>query len=86
MMSELLKSCHLGPELSAEHAIQEHFFIALLRGTLDAYSGHRNYQLAPGGYCIARKNHLLRYTKHKDDGELQKILIVFDQAFLKDFI
>lgn len=86
MMSNLLQSCHLGPELSPEHAIQEHFFIALLKGTLDAYSGHSNYQLAPGGYCIARKNHLLRYTKHKEDGEFQKIVIVFDEAFLKDFI
>jgi AraC-like DNA-binding protein len=85
MMSKLLQSCHLGPELSAEHAIQEHFFIALLKGTLDAYSGYSNYHLAPGGYCIARKNHLLRYTKHKQDGEFQKIVIVFDESFLKNF-
>lgn len=86
MLSNLIKSCHLGPGLSAEHAIQEHFFIALLKGTLEAYSGSRHYQLTPGSYCIARKNHLLRYAKHKEDGEFQKVVIVFDEPFLKQFL
>lgn len=28
----------------------------------------------------------MRYTKHKEDGEFQKIVIVFDEAFLKNFL
>ena len=86
MKSTVIQSCHLGPDISAEHAIEEHFFIALLKGSLDAYNGYKNYHLKPGGYCIARKNHLLRYSKHKEDGDFQKIVIVLDEPLLKSFL
>ncbi len=38
-----------------------------------AYSGDKDYQIKPGDSCIACKNHFLRYTKHKEDGDFLKI-------------
>jgi len=51
-----------------------------------AYNGDKHYQVKPGDCCIARKNHLLRYDKHKQDGDFLKIVIVLDETFLKRFL
>jgi AraC-like DNA-binding protein len=81
-----LQSCHLGPEISPEQFIPEHFFLFLLKGSMVAYDGNKYYQIQPGDYCIARKNHLVRYTKYKDEGHFEKVIITFDEAFLKKFL
>lgn len=81
-----LQSCHLGPEISPEQFIPEHFFLFLLKGSMISYDGNKNYRMNPGDYCIARKNHLVRYTKYKDDGKFEKVIITFDEAFLKKFL
>lgn len=80
-----IQSCHLGPEISPEQFIPEHFFLFLLKGSMKAYDGHKHYRIEEGDYCIARKNHLVRYTKHRKDGAFEKIIIVLDEAFLKSF-
>lgn len=80
-----IQSCHLGPEISPEQFIPEHFFLFLLKGSMMAYDGYKNYAMQTGDYCIARKNHLVRYTKHKEDGQFEKVIITFDEAFLKKF-
>lgn len=51
-----------------------------------SYDGHKHYAMKPGDYCIARKNHLVRYTKYKEDGDFEKVIIAFDEAFLKKFL
>lgn len=51
-----------------------------------AFDGNKNYTLQEGDCYIARKNHLIRYTKHKVDGLFEKIIINFDEAFLKQFL
>ncbi len=81
-----IQSCHLGPEISPEQFIPEHFFLYLLKGSMMAYDGYKSYQMAQGDYCIARKNHLVRYTKYKENGLFEKIIIVFDQPFLQRFL
>ncbi|MUV04697.1 helix-turn-helix domain-containing protein [Flavobacterium rakeshii] len=81
-----IQSCHLGPEISPEQFISEHFFLYLLKGSMNAYDGNKQYQMVPGDYCIARKNHLVRYTKYKDNGAFEKIIITFDAAFLQQFL
>lgn len=82
-----IQSCHLGPEISPEQFIPEHFFLFLLRGSMKAFDGKENYSMNPGDYCIARKNHLVRYTKFKDeDGSFEKIIITLDEVFLKLFL
>ena len=80
-----MQSCHLGPGISPEQVITEHFFLYLLKGTMIAYNGDKDYNIIPGDSCLARKNHFLRYTKHKEDGDFLKIVIVLDEAFLKKF-
>ncbi len=81
-----IQSCHLGPEISPEQFISEHFFLYLLKGSMRAYDGNKQYEMVPGDFCIARKNHLVRYTKYKDDGAFEKIIITFDSSFLQQFI
>ncbi|MDC8104936.1 AraC family transcriptional regulator [Chryseobacterium sp. B21-037] len=81
-----IQSCHLGPEISPEQFIPEHFFLFLLKGSMVSYDGYKHYTMRPGDYCIARKNHLVRYTKHKEDGAFEKVIIAFDEAFLKKFL
>lgn len=81
-----IQSCHLGPEISPEQFISEHFFLYLLKGSMRAYDGNKQYEMVPGDFCIARKNHLVRYTKYKDDGAFEKIIITFDSSFLQKFI
>lgn len=81
-----IQSCHLGPEISSEQFIPEHFFLYLLQGSMRAFDGKRNYSMKPGDYCIARKNHLVRYTKFKDEhNAFEKIIITLDEPFLQDF-
>lgn len=82
-----IQSCHLGPEISPEQFIPEHFFLYLLQGSMRAFDGQRNYIMKPGDYCIARKNHLVRYTKFKDEHDaFEKIIITLDEPFLKSFL
>lgn len=82
-----IQSCHLGPEISPEQFIPEHFFLYLLQGSMRAFDGNRNYNMKPGDYCIARKNHLVRYTKFKDEYDaFEKIIITLDEAFLRSFL
>lgn len=81
-----LQSCHLGPEISPEQFIPEHFFLFLLKGSMVAYDGNKHYRIQPGDYCIARKNHLVRYTKYKDEDQFEKVIITFDEGFLKKFV
>ncbi|MBB5437698.1 AraC-like DNA-binding protein [Pedobacter sp. AK017] len=81
------QSCHLGPEISPEQFIPEHFFLCLLQGSMKAYDGRENYSINPGDYCIARKNHLARYTKYKNEKAVfEKIVITFDEPFLRSFL
>ncbi|MBO9204477.1 helix-turn-helix transcriptional regulator [Niastella sp. MAH-29] len=83
---EKIHSCYLGPGISPEHLIPEHYFMYLLQGTYIAYDGEKKYISNPGDAIIARKNHLIRYTKNKVDNEFHKIVIALDEPFLRSFL
>ena len=85
MKVSTISSCYIGPAISPEQFISEHFFLYLLRGSIVGYDGHKKYTLKAGEYTIARKNHLARYSKQKEDGEFGKVVVVFEEAFLKGF-
>lgn len=53
---------------------------------MKAYDGGKHYTMHPGDYCIARKNHLVRYTKYKEDDRFEKVIITLDEPFLKQFL
>jgi AraC family transcriptional regulator, exoenzyme S synthesis regulatory protein ExsA len=80
-----IKSCYIGPAISPEEFIPEHFFIYLVKGSITGYDGNKKYTMKAGNYCIVKKNHLARYSKHKDEGEFEKVVIIFDELFLKKF-
>lgn len=80
-----IQSCYIGPEISPEQFIPEHFFLYLAKGTMQGYDGNKNYSLKSGEYCIVRKNHLARYNKQKQNDEFEKVVVLFDETFLKKF-
>jgi AraC-like DNA-binding protein len=58
----------------------------LLKGSIKAYDGSKRYTMQPGDYVIARKNHLIRYTKLKENDQFENIIITLDEPFLKQFL
>lgn len=80
-----IQSCYIGPEISPEEFIAEHFFLYLAKGKMHGYDGKRNNTLHSGEYCIVRKNHLARYNKERENDEFKKVIIIFDEPFLKKF-
>src|ERR1700712_5552585 len=83
MRTTEIKSCYIGPEISPEQFISEHFFLYIAKGVIHGYDGNKQYTLRAGEYCLVRKNHLARYNKERVNGEFEKVVIVFDEAFLK---
>jgi AraC-like DNA-binding protein len=81
-----ISSCVLGPEISQQEYIPEHYFLYLLKGSMKAYDGIKDYHIAPGDYCIALKNHMARYAKYRDQGAFEKVIITFDEPFLRRFL
>lgn len=85
MRATEIKSCYIGPEISPEQFIPEHFFLFLAKGTMHGYDGNKHHVLKSGEYCVVRKNHLARYNKQKENNEFEKVFIIFDEKFLKSF-
>lgn len=80
-----IRSCYIGPEISSEEFIPEHMFLYLNKGFITGYDGNKKYTMDAGSYCIVKKNHLARYSKYKDEGKFEKIVIIYDEQFLKKF-
>tara|TARA_R110002167_G_scaffold152197_7_gene346117 strand:+ start:2568 stop:3344 length:777 start_codon:yes stop_codon:yes gene_type:complete len=80
-----IKSCYIGPEISPEQFIPEHFFLYLAKGIVNGYDGSKNVTLSAGEYCLVRKNNLARYNKQKENDEFEKVVIMFDEPFLREF-
>ncbi|WP_316829239.1 AraC family transcriptional regulator [Pedobacter aquatilis] len=80
-----IKSCFIGPVISPEQFIAEHFFLFVGKGVMNGYDGNKHYVLKPGESCIIRKNRLARYNKVKVDDKFEKVVILFDEKFLKKF-
>ena len=65
MRATEIKSCYIGPEISPEQFIPEHFFLFIGTGIIHGYDGNKSYMLNAGEYCLVRKNRLARYNKEK---------------------
>ena len=76
---------YVGSEISPEQFVAEHTFVYVVKGIMNLYDGNEHQALKSGECCIARKNRLGRFNKVKVDGELEKIFVFFDEAFLKRF-
>ncbi|UBM59582.1 AraC family transcriptional regulator [Marinilongibacter aquaticus] len=80
-----IKSCYIGPEISPEQFIPEHMFWYVVEGEIKGYDGQKNYIFKSGDAFIARKNHLFRYNKLKINGKQRKVVVLFDEEFLKRY-
>jgi AraC family transcriptional regulator, exoenzyme S synthesis regulatory protein ExsA len=80
-----IKSCFVGPALSPEQFIAEHFFVFVAKGMMNGYDGNKHHLLKAGESCIVRKNRLARYNKVRINDEFEKVIFFFDENFLKDF-
>lgn len=78
-----IKSCYIGPVISPEQFVAEHFFLYIAKGRIHGYDGHRAATLNAGEYCLVRKNHLARYNKEKVNDEFEKVVVILDEAFLR---
>jgi AraC-like DNA-binding protein len=85
MKATTITSCYIGPAISNEQFISEHFFLYLIAGSMLAYDGNKEYTIKAGDYGIARRNHLAKYSKQRVDERFEKVVIIFDQAFLQSF-
>ncbi|AMP97119.1 AraC family transcriptional regulator [Pedobacter cryoconitis] len=80
-----ITSCYLGPQISPEQFVPEHIFIFILKGKMNGYDGTKHKKIEPGECCIVRKNRLARYNKQKDQNEFEKVVVIFDEEFLKKY-
>lgn len=81
-----INSCYIGPQISPEQFTSEHMFLFLLTGSITYYDGEKEFKVKPGECGIVRRNHLVKYNKmYDDDLEFKKVVVIFDQDFLKRF-
>ena len=85
MKANQIKSCYIGPEISPEQFVPEHFFLYIGKGAIHGYDGDRNYTLKAGEYCVVRRNRLARYNKEADNGKFEKVVVILDKKFLLAF-
>ncbi|WP_259071819.1 helix-turn-helix domain-containing protein [Mucilaginibacter sp. X4EP1] len=75
---------HIGV-ISPEQFIAEHTFAYIIKGEMHLYDGSKSYVLKSGECGLARKNRLVRFKKEKENGELEKVFVFFDEPFLRAF-
>jgi len=71
--------------ISPEQFIAEHTFAYIIKGVMHLYDGNKNYTLKSGECGLARKNRLARFKKEKENNELEKVFVFFDEKFLRMF-
>lgn len=83
--ADQITSCYIGPKISPEQFIAEHVFMYLVKGAINGYDGNQHYGMQSGNCCLLRKNNLIRYNKQKENNQFEKVVIVLDEVFLKQF-
>ena len=75
---------HIGV-ISPEQFVAEHTFAYIIKGEMHLYDGSNSFVLRSGECGLARKNRLVRFKKEKENGELEKVFVFFDEQFLRAF-
>lgn len=79
-------ACHFSPTASTEQFIPEHLFMYLLSGSMLIHDGSKEYDVQPGDYGFARRNHLAKYIKKAPpNGKFKTVTVLFEQEFLRNF-
>lgn len=85
MKMDKITACYVGPQISPEQFVEEHFFLFLNKGIIHGYDGEKHYTLHAGESCLVRKNRLARYSKQEENNAFGKIVFIFDEVFLRSF-
>ncbi len=56
MRATEIKSCYIGPEISPEQFVTEHFFLFIAKGLIHGYDGNKKQTLGAGEYSLVIKN------------------------------
>lgn len=72
-------------EISPEHFVPDRVFVYITTGELRAHDGHKSYILKADEYCLVRKNHLVRYEKEKGEPAFERVILCFEESFLRAF-
>jgi AraC-like DNA-binding protein len=72
-------------KISPEQFIAEHTFAYIIKGVMHIYDGSKTYTLKSGECGLALKNRLARFKKEKENNELEKVFVFFDERFLRMF-
>lgn len=75
---------HIGV-ITPEQFIVEHTFAYIIKGEMHLYDGSNSHVLKSGECGLGRKNRLIRFKKEKENGELEKVFVFFDEPFLRRF-
>lgn len=71
--------------ISPVQYIAQHTFVYIIKGIMHLYDGSKNYRLNSGECGLARKNRFARFKKEKENDELEKVFVFFDEGFLRAF-
>lgn len=85
MGSTEIKPTNSRPEISPEQFIPDHVFFYVVKGAVSCYDGNKTYTFKQGEYCVVRKNRLARYNGEEGDDEFDKIIICFEEKFIRNF-
>ncbi|MBB6128695.1 helix-turn-helix domain-containing protein [Mucilaginibacter lappiensis] len=85
MKASVSKTCLIGPAITQEQFIAEHLFFYLVKGTVSGDYGGKSHILESDEYGIVRKNRLGRQNNARKHDDVEKIIFVFDEPFLKAF-
>ena len=85
MKHAIIHSCTIGPTISEEQFIPEHFFLYLVAGSMLAYDGNREYKIKPGDYGIARRNYKFNVTLERFAFLTGRSLSAFKREFQQTF-
>lgn len=83
MKDSVRKTCVIGPPIGREQFIAEHVFVYVIKGRLQGSYGGRPATLSAGCYGLVRKNRLGNIQHANDDEQVQKVIVVLDEAFLR---
>jgi len=73
------------PDILKEQFIPDHLFLYVAKGKVSFFDGNEIYTYRSGDYCIARRNHLVKFMLNSTTEDFEPIVFCFDEQFLRQF-
>jgi AraC family transcriptional regulator, exoenzyme S synthesis regulatory protein ExsA len=85
MKQQVARSLVIGPVVPPEQFLAVHRFCYILKGKMEGHFGNKYYSVQAGQCGIMRKNYLGRHSDQKEASKVDKVVFIFDDAFLQMF-